>query len=75
MTKRARVSAVKSLSNRLAQRRMPRIINDHRRPRERLQSDPMQSDGATECDDRGDPASATKHDSEASERIAQCQSS
>jgi hypothetical protein len=47
MTNRARVSAVKSLGNRLAQRRMPRIINDHRRPCERLKSDPVQTNRTT----------------------------
>jgi len=69
MTKRARVSAVKRLSNRLAQRRILRIINDHRRPGERLQSDPMQPDGATECDNRCNPADASKHNREASRRV------
>jgi hypothetical protein len=62
MTKRARMCAVKRLSNRLAQRRVPGVIDDHCRPRERLQSDPMQTNRETKRADRGDPAGAAQHD-------------
>jgi hypothetical protein len=73
MTKRARMCAIKRLSNRLAQRRVLRVINDHCRPCERLQSDPMQTNRETKCADRGDPASAAQHDCEARERPDQSQ--
>src|SRR5207249_6152202 len=67
MAKRARMSAVKRLANRLAQRRALRVINDHRCPRQRLESDPMQPDRATKRKNCGNPADATKHDCEASD--------
>src|SRR6266403_131970 len=43
VTKRAGMCAIERLSNRLTQRRALGVINHHRRPRERLQSDPMQT--------------------------------
>ena len=61
--------AIKRLSNRLAQRCTLRVIDDHRCPRQRLERDPMQSDCATECDNRGDAGGATKHDREASYHV------
>lgn len=74
VTKRARMRAVKRLSNRLAQGRVLGVINDHCRPCERLQSDPVQTNRQTKCADRGDPAGAAKHDCEASHRLVRCQS-
>ena len=65
--------AIKRLSNRLAQRRVLGVINDHRRPCERLQSDPMPTDRETKCADRGDPAGAAQHDCEANHRVVWCQ--
>jgi len=63
------MSAVKRLSNRLAQRRALRVINDHRCPRQRLESDPMQSDCATKRENRGNPGDAAKHEREASYHV------
>ncbi len=57
--------AVEGLRDRLAQRRAPRIIYDHRCPRHRLKRDPMQPDRATERENRGDAAGAAKHDCDA----------
>jgi hypothetical protein len=68
------MSAVEGLSNRLAEPRALRIIYDHRCPRHRLKRDPMQPNRATERENRGNAAGAAKHDCEASERIARCQS-
>jgi len=62
--------AVKRLSKGLAQRRALRVINHHRRPCERLQRDPMQTNRQTKRADRDDPASAAKHDREANHRLA-----
>jgi hypothetical protein len=59
------MSAIKSLSNRLPQRRALRVIDDHRCPRHRLESDPVQSDRATKRENCGDTACAAKHDPEA----------
>jgi len=61
--------AVKRLSNRLAQRRALRVINDHRCPRQRLQSNPMQPNRATKRENRGNPADAAKHEREASYHV------
>ena len=61
--------AVESLRDRLAERRALRIIYDHRCPRQRLESNPMQSDRAAERDDCGDAAGAAKHDREASYHV------
>jgi hypothetical protein len=69
VAKRTRMSAIKRLSNRLAQRRALRIVDDHRRPRQRLQSDPMQTNCATKRENRGDVAGTAKHDCEASYRV------
>ena len=65
--------AIKRLSNRPTQRRVPGVIDDHCRPCERLQSDPMQTNRETKCADRGNPASAAKHDCEANHRVVECQ--
>lgn len=73
VTKRARMLAIKRLSNRLAQGRAFGIVNDHRRPRERLQSDPMQTDRQTKCANRGNTTSAAKHACEANHRLVRCQ--
>lgn len=73
VTKRARMCAIKRLSNRPAQRRVPGVINHHCCPCERLQSDPMQTNRQTKCADRGDPTSAAKHDCEAKHRLVSCQ--
>lgn len=61
--------AVKRLSNRLAQRRTLRVINDHRCPRQRLERDPMQSDCAAKRENRGDAGGAAKHEREASYHV------
>ena len=61
--------AVKRLSNRLAQRRAHRVINDHRCPRQRLQSNPMQPNRAAKRENRGDAAGAAKHEREASYHV------
>jgi len=74
MTKRTRMAAIKRLCDRCSQRRALRTVNDHRRPRERLQSDPVQTNRTTKREDCGDAASEAKHDCEASKRIARCQS-
>jgi len=63
------MSAVKGLSNRLAQRRPLRVINDHRCPRQRLERDPMQSDCAAKRENRGDAGGAAKHEREASYHV------
>ena len=74
MAKRTRMSAIKRLSNRLAQRGALRIVNDHRRPRQRLESDPMQTNRAAKRENRGDAAGAAKHEREASDALNQSQS-
>ena len=74
MTKGARMSAVEGPRDRLAHWHALRIIDDHRGPRERLQSDPVQTNRTTKREDCGDAASEAKHDCEASKRIAGCQS-
>ena len=61
--------AIKRLSNRFPQRRALRVINDHRRPRQRLERDPMQSDCAAKRENRGNPAGAAKHEREASYQV------
>ena len=61
--------AVKRLSNRLAQRRALRVINDHRCPRQRLERDPMQTDCAAKRENRGDAGGAAKHEREASYHV------
>ena len=63
------MSAVKRLSNRLAQRRAHRVINDHRCPRQRLQCNPLQPNRATKRENRGDAAGAAKHEREASYHV------
>jgi hypothetical protein len=73
VTKRARMCAIERLSNRLTQRRALRVINHHCRPRERLQSDPMQTNRETKRTDRGDSAGAAQHDCEANHRLVSCQ--
>jgi hypothetical protein len=69
MAKRTRVSAIKSLSNRLAQGRALRVIDDHRCPRHRLKSNPMQTNRATKCNYCGDAGDVAKHDCEASDEF------
>ena len=69
VTKRARMCAIKRLSNRPAQRRVLGVIDHHRRPCERLQSDPMQTNRQTKCADRSDPAGAAQHDREANHGV------
>ncbi len=73
MTKRTGMRAVERLSNRLTQRGALGVINDHCRPCERLQSDPMQANRQTKCADRGNPAGAAQHDCEANHRLVSCQ--
>ena len=63
------MSAVEGLSNRLAERRALRIINDHRCPGHRLKRDPMQPDRAAKRENRGNAAGAAKHDCEASYHV------
>ena len=66
MTKRTGMRAVERLNNRSTQRRVLRVINDHGRPCDRLQRDPVQTNRQTKCADRSDPTSTSKHDYEAS---------
>ena len=63
------MSAIKRLSNRFPQRRALRVINDHRCPRQRLESDPMQSNCTAKRENRGDVAGTAKHDREASYHV------
>jgi hypothetical protein len=61
--------AIKRLSNRFPQRRALRVINNHRCPRQRLESDPMQTNRAAKRDNGGDAGGAAKHDREASYHV------
>jgi hypothetical protein len=62
MTKRTGMSAIERLRNRLTQRRALRVLNDHGRPGHGLQSEPMQTDCATQSENRSGAAQAAKHD-------------
>ena len=66
--------AVKRLSDGLAQRRMLRVFNHHRSPRDRLKRDPMQTNRTAERENRHDAANTANHAHEASELADQCQS-
>ena len=61
VTKRAGMRAIESLSDGLAQRRVLRVFNHHRSPRDRLKRDPMQTNRAAEREDRHDPADTANH--------------
>jgi hypothetical protein len=50
------------------------VIDEHGRPRDRLERDPLQADRATKGENRQEPATATKHEYEARERAVSCQS-
>ena len=66
--------AVERLSNRRAQWRVFRVLDNHRRPRHRLKRDPVQTDRAAERENRPDAANTANHAREASEPADQCQS-
>jgi len=74
VTKRTRMSAVERLSNRRAQGRVLRVLENHRSPRDRLKRDPMQTNRAAERENRPDAANTANHAREASEPADQCQS-
>jgi hypothetical protein len=61
---RGPVRKIEETSDRLAQGRALRVLNEHRRPRHRLERQPMQSDRAAKRENRGDAANAMKHDLE-----------
>jgi hypothetical protein len=63
------MSAIESLFNRLTQRTVFRIINDHRCPGDGLKRQPMQTDCATERANGDNTSKATKHAAEPSESI------
>ncbi len=62
MTNRAGMIAVKSLRDRFPQRSALGVLDEHARPGERLQRDPMQPNRTTKCDDRDGAANAAKHE-------------
>ena len=68
------MSAVERLGERRAQRRVLRVLDNHRSPRHRLKRDPMQTDRAAERENHHDAADTTNHTHEASEPADQCQS-
>jgi len=68
MAKRTRMSAIKCLSNRLAQRGAFRVIDEHRCPGQRLERDPLQAGGAAKRDDCNNATDLSKHDCEASDQ-------
>ena len=53
--------AIERLRNRLAQRAALRIIDDHRRPRDGLERQPMEADCAAKRKNCDDAANAAKH--------------
>src|SRR5947208_4820909 len=74
MTKRTGMSAIESLIDGLAQRRVLRVFNHHRSPCDRLKRDPMQTNRAAERENRHDAADTANHAHETSEPADQCQS-
>jgi hypothetical protein len=54
--------AIERLRNCLPQRHVLRIFNDHRRPGNGLQGEPMQTDCATKGENGNGAAQAAKHD-------------
>lgn len=60
--------AVERLRDRLAQRRALRVIDDHRRPGNGLECDPMQPDRATERENGNDATDAAEHGQQAIEK-------
>ena len=74
VTKQTGMRAIESLSDGLAQRRVLRVFNHHRSPRDRLKRDPMQTDRAAERENRHDAANTANHARETSEPAEQCQS-
>ena len=69
MTERARVSPIERLRNRLTQRTVFGIIDDHRRPRDGLKRYPMQTDCAAERANSDNTSKATNHAAEPSESV------
>ena len=69
VTERTGMRAIKCLGNRHAKGRMLGELNDHRCPSDRLQGKPMQTDCATQRENRDDAAGARKHDGQASYRV------
>ena len=61
VTERTWMCAVERLSNRRAQWRVLRVLDNHRRPRHRLKRDPMQTDRAAERENRHDTANTANH--------------
>lgn len=59
--------AIERLCNRPAQRATFRIIHNHRGPRDRLERYPLQTDCATERENRDRAGKATPHENEPSE--------
>jgi hypothetical protein len=50
------------------------MLDDHRRPGQRLERNPMQTDRETKREDRHDSPEASKHAGEGSECAPACQS-
>jgi hypothetical protein len=55
------VRAVESALNGFAKRRLLSVLNHHRGPGDRLESDPMQSHGQTQGNDRNNATHQTEH--------------
>jgi len=58
---RTRVRAIERLCNGPTQRSVFCVVDDHRCPRDGLQRQPMQTDCATQRENRDGAANATKH--------------
>src|SRR2546428_685383 len=69
VTERTRMRAIKCLGNRRAKGHVPGELDDHRCPSHRLQGKPMQTDCATERENRDDAAGARKHNEHAGYRL------
>jgi hypothetical protein len=63
------MSAIERLRNRLTQRTVFGIIDDHRRPRDGLKRQPMETDCATERANGDNTSKATNHAAEPSESL------
>ena len=61
VTERTGMHAVERSGNRVTQRHLLRVVDDHRCPRNGLQRQPLQPDCATKCENRNGTTNATKH--------------
>jgi hypothetical protein len=61
VAKRTRMRPIQCLRDRLTKRRAFRVLDEHRRPGERLQCNPVQADRTTKRENRNNAADAVKH--------------